>query len=57
MSSAVRPAQSGECYAVAFSPNGLELVVGASDPNHTSALRVYRTSDLSSCFALLKGSD
>jgi WD40 repeat protein len=48
-------AVSGYCYAVAFSPNGLELVVGANDPNHTSALRVYRTSDLSQIAELVPG--
>ena len=48
-------AGSGQCYAVAFSPSGRELVVGTLDPTNAGVLRVYRTSDLSQVAEVLPG--
>jgi WD40 repeat protein len=45
----------GACTAVAFSPNGEELVVGVQDYTPQGAIRVYRTADLSQIAQLLPG--
>jgi WD40 repeat protein len=48
-------ASYGDCYSVAFSPDGQYLVVGVNDYRPHGAIRVYRTENLAEIDQLLPG--
>ncbi len=45
----------GDCYSIAFSPDGTYLVVGVNDYREHGAIRVYRTDKLDEIDQLLPG--